>query len=198
MASRNRRRIRLRTGELPVFLVTVSPKRGPAASPGLTLACRVKAGAPTRRPLPARWNSARCFSRPQGRGVGIDGSSKAFRAGTRGVEFRRRASCGRGRGGRSAPCGRRRSPCARENHAGVCARVCSADRCASQLKLPFASAVATRGAGQKNRGGKTRRVEGRLIGARGGGSQPGAMFQDDYHMPSAQFDTTNRRPGFSA
>src|SRR5947199_4873294 len=70
--------MRCRAGELPVFLVTVRPARGPSAAlPGArALACRVKAAKLKRRPLPARWYSARCVSRPQGRA-----SAKALRSG---------------------------------------------------------------------------------------------------------------------
>ncbi len=46
-----------------------------------------------------------------------------------------KGACGRGRGARSAPCGLRPSPCARETRGGVCERACSVDRSASRHEL---------------------------------------------------------------
>ena len=67
------------------------------------------------------------------------------------------ATCGLGRGGRSAPCGRRRWPSARGSHGGACERACSVDRSASRSCLQIRCA-------QKRAPGPRRAVSGRRAG----------------------------------
>ncbi len=51
------------------------------------------------------------------------------------------ASCVRGRVGRSKPCARRRSPCARGSRGGACERACWVDRSASRSCLQIGAAL---------------------------------------------------------
>ena len=87
--ARRRRLMRLRSGELPVFLVTVKPDaRRSASSPAI--ACSEKAERPARLPRAALRNCARLVRRRKRRVV--------RRGRHRGPRLRPRASCGRARG----------------------------------------------------------------------------------------------------
>ena len=117
-------------------VLRVLARGGPAA--------RSRAGAdagPWRRPGNPRASSAaraaaapkrRLRRQPKGGAKPVrrrrDGTWRAFAPG-----LRPRGVCGRERGGRSAPCGRRRWPCGRESHDGACARFLTVDRSASRV-----------------------------------------------------------------
>jgi len=99
--------------------VTVNPIRiGPVSSRRRD--CRTKAGPVMRGPLAAAMKSVRFFNRSM--------SSTGAWSGP----VRRSDACGRGRGGRREPCGRRWSPDGRESRDGACAPVCWVDRSASR------------------------------------------------------------------
>ena len=134
-------------------LVTVKPMRAPRPLVGVLAARRLQREGFERPPPPAckRAETPRAASggrsrRPAGRPVRpcpevAAPSAASHRAGkghacgggpAAGQAIRRKASCGRGRGGRSAPCGRRRSPCGRGSRGAACERACWVDRSASR------------------------------------------------------------------
>ena len=116
--------MRLRTTALPIFLVTVKPKRGPRAALGRARsACRTKPGRVTFRPRGHRTEIARRLSR----------SSRAGAAPVRGQARQLLAAAGPAGGDDLAAAGCRHS--ARGSRAGACARACSVDRCVSSRHL---------------------------------------------------------------
>ncbi len=88
-AARKRRLMRLRSGELPVFLVTVKPTPGIASA--TAMACSEKPERPARAPLLALRNSDRLRS---GRNPALEGAAVIAASG-----LKPRGACGRERGG---------------------------------------------------------------------------------------------------
>ncbi len=112
-------------------------------------------------------------------------------------------TCGRGRGGRSAPCGRRRWPCGRGSRGGACERASWVDRSASRsclqvLALQCARPASSRRDRAASRAKKvaalSRRREARLCREGQGKSIEGSLAHEA-SWPSATGPPDSPRPG---
>ena len=110
-----------RTSDFPAGGKPTRKRPRLAAGSGVAQTSRVSPGALLRTPRWARRKSARIFRR----------SASSLPMAFRGLPFRQRASCGRGRAGATAPVARLWWTSASGTRGAVCARSCWVDRAAS-------------------------------------------------------------------